>query len=166
MADVNKIKKALKKELDKERFEHTLGVMYTAQCLAMAHGVDLEQAQLAGLLHDCAKCIPGEKKIQLCEKQHLGVSEVERKNPSLLHAKLGAFLAKEKYHIKKSESVITPRRSRLSTTKNKKGRKKCKKHVTFSEDLLMIIYIESFKKYNFLNTAGEPDDVKCKCLVF
>ena len=73
---------------------------------------------------------------------------------------------KEKYHIKKSESVITPRRSRLSSTKNKKGRKKCKKHVTFSEDLLMIIYIESFKKYNFLNTAGEPDDVKCKCLVF
>ena len=73
---------------------------------------------------------------------------------------------KEKYHIKKSESVITPRRSRLSSTKNKKGRKKCKKHVTFSEDLLMIICIESFKKYNFLNTAGEPDDVKCKCLVF
>ena len=55
---------------------------------------------------------------------------------------------------------------RIMSPKKTSGRKKCKKHVTFSEDLLMIIYIESFKKYNFLNTAGEPDDVKCKCLVF
>ena len=33
------IKKALKKELDKERFEHTLGVMYTAAALAMAQPI-------------------------------------------------------------------------------------------------------------------------------
>ena len=75
-------------------------------------------------------------------------------------------MMKEKYHIKKSESVITTRRRSLASTKNKKLKKKCKKHVTFSEDLLMIINIESFKKYNFLNTAGEPDDVKCKCIIF
>ncbi len=52
------IEKKLKKALDKERYTHTIGVMYTAASLAMAHGADLEQALYAGLLHDCAKCIP------------------------------------------------------------------------------------------------------------
>ena len=74
--------------------------MYTSAALAMCHGADLEQALLAGLLHDCAKCIPADKKIKLCKKYNLGISEVEYKNPSLLHAKLGAHLAAEKYHIK------------------------------------------------------------------
>lgn len=96
---ISKIRKKLKKELDRDRYEHTLGVMYTASALAMCHGTNIEQALLAGLLHDCAKCIPGDKKIKLCQKYHLDVTDVERNNPSLLHAKLGAFLAKKKYHI-------------------------------------------------------------------
>ena len=65
------IEKRLKKELDKERFSHTLGVMYTAASLAMRYGVDMEKAFLAGLLHDCAKHYSGEKKIELCEKYKL-----------------------------------------------------------------------------------------------
>lgn len=100
---ITKIQMKLEKELDKERFQHTLGVMYTSAAMAMRYEADQKRALLAGLLHDCAKCIPGDKKIQLCEKHHLGVSEVERKNPSLLHAKLGAFIAEEKYHIKERE---------------------------------------------------------------
>ena len=101
---ITKIRRKLIAELDKERYEHTLGVMYTAASMAMCHGADVEQALLAGLLHDCAKCIPGENKIKMCEKYHLNVSEVERENPSLLHAKLGAFLAAKKYHIEDKEN--------------------------------------------------------------
>ena len=37
---MDEIRKSLKKELDKSRYEHTMGVMYTAAALAMAHGVD------------------------------------------------------------------------------------------------------------------------------
>ena len=92
-------------ELDTERYEHTLGVMYTAASMAMRYDEDVEKALLAGLLHDCAKCISGENKIKLCNKYHLSVSEVEKKNPSLLHAKLGAFLAAKKYHIKDKDVI-------------------------------------------------------------
>lgn len=102
---ITKIRRKLIAELDKERYEHTLGVMYTAASMAMCHGADVEQALLAGLLHDCAKCIPGENKIKMCEKYHLNVSEVELENPSLLHAKLGAFLAAKKYHIEDKEII-------------------------------------------------------------
>ena len=97
---ITKIRRKLMTELDTERYEHTLGVMYTAASMAMRYDEDVEKALLAGLLHDCAKCISGENKIKLCNKYHLSVSEVEKKNPSLLHAKLGAFLAAKKYHIK------------------------------------------------------------------
>ena len=96
-------KKKLKKALDKERFEHTLGVMYTASCLAMAHGCDVEDAMLAGLLHDCAKCIPNDEKISLCENNDISITPIEYENPSLLHAKLGALLAKKEYDVKKTE---------------------------------------------------------------
>ena len=97
---IRKMQKKLKPHLDKDRYSHTLGVMYTAAALAMCHGADLDQALTAGLLHDCAKCIPGETKIRLCRRYHLNISEAEQKNPSLLHAKLGAFLAAKKYHVR------------------------------------------------------------------
>lgn len=101
--EMNDIRKKLKKRLDKERFEHTMGVMYTAGCLAMAYEYPLEKAMIAGLLHDCAKCIPNEEKIRLCEAHNVVITSAERKNPSLLHAKLGAILAEEEYDIKDSD---------------------------------------------------------------
>lgn len=100
---LNKIKKTLKKELDKDRYEHTLGVMYTSACLAMANGYDMEKAQLAGLLHDCAKCIPNEKKLKICAKNNIPVTQVEKDNPFLLHAKVGAFLARILYEVEDEE---------------------------------------------------------------
>ena len=97
------IERALRKELDKERFRHTMGVMYTAASLAMAHGEDMEKALLAGLLHDCAKCIPNDKKFKLCDKYQIAITESERKSPFLLHAKLGAYLAKTEYGVSDPE---------------------------------------------------------------
>ena len=100
-----KIQHTLKKELDENRYHHTLGVMYTSASMAMRYDVDVQKALYAGLLHDCAKCIPGDKKIRLCEKYDLSVSPVERENPSLLHARLGAYLAHEKYGVEDKEII-------------------------------------------------------------
>ena len=101
--EMQEIRKNLKKDLDKYRYEHTKGVMYTAGCLAMANNYDVEKAMLAGLLHDCAKCVPADEKIKLCEKNHIEISDAEYKNPGLLHAKLGAFFARKKYGIENEE---------------------------------------------------------------
>lgn len=98
--DLNELRKAMEQELSSKRYLHTLGVSYTAACLAMAHGADIEGAMTAGLLHDCAKPLKGEEQIALCEKNHLGISVVERGNPSaLLHAKVGAYLAETRYKV-------------------------------------------------------------------
>lgn len=91
------VKKALK--ADKKRYKHTLGVADTAACLAMRYGVDMEEAYIAGLLHDCAKCVPDAQKIKECEENGIEISPIERKSPYLLHSKLGAFYAQNIYNI-------------------------------------------------------------------
>ena len=66
------IQNELKKELDEPRYQHTLGVMYTASAMAMCHGADLTQALTAGLLRICesrtsackAWCLSGRRKIR------------------------------------------------------------------------------------------------------
>ena len=107
--DLWKLDKKLQKEVDEDRYHHTLGVMFTAASMAMVWGEDLEKARVAGLLHDCAKCIPNKKKITMCEKNKIEITEFERNNPFLIHAKLGAFLAKDKYKVEDPEilSAIT-----------------------------------------------------------
>lgn len=97
--DFVKIKKKLKKYLDEDRYEHTMGVMYTSACMAMVHGVSIVDAQVAGLLHDCAKCIPNKDKLKLCKKFDIPVTPFEAEHQYLLHAKMGAYLARKKYGI-------------------------------------------------------------------
>ncbi len=99
------IKKKIKKILDKDRYQHTLGVAYTAACLAMRYGADMESAITAGLLHDCAKCIPTDEKFRLCSKYGIELTEFEKKNSALIHAKLGAYLAENKYGIEDRDII-------------------------------------------------------------
>lgn len=89
------MKKKLEGKLSSKRFEHSIGVEYTAATMAFIHGVDEQKAMIAGLLHDCAKYVSNEKKILKCEKRNIPISECEYANPELLHAKLSAAYAKE-----------------------------------------------------------------------
>ncbi len=102
---MKKIKKYLKKQLTKDRYQHTLGVAYTAISMAMKYNPDtsnsdfIKKAEIAGLLHDCAKCMSNEKKIKICKKYKIPYSEFEYNHPYLLHGKVGAYIAKSKFKI-------------------------------------------------------------------
>ena len=50
----------LKKNLNEERYIHSLGTMECAQELAKMFNVDEDKAKTAGLLHECAKCFSNE----------------------------------------------------------------------------------------------------------
>lgn len=97
------IQNKMKDTLDKVRYEHTIGVSYTAAALAMRYGADMEKAQIAGLLHDCAKNMNGTEMLAMCYRNHIPCSDMEVRNPSLLHAKLGGYLAENTYQIKDTE---------------------------------------------------------------
>ena len=94
-----KLRKQLEKELKPDRFDHTLGVAYTAAGMAFVYGADVEKALIAGYLHDCAKSMSHEEQVRICEKNNIELTEVERKNHSLLHAKVGMYLARTKYDV-------------------------------------------------------------------
>lgn len=98
-ADIKKIRKAMEKSQNAKRFEHTLGVTYTAAALAMRYGESLKDAEIAGLLHDCAKGLSDEKRLSICAKHKIKINDIERRNPYLLHAKVGSFIAMDEYHV-------------------------------------------------------------------
>lgn len=102
--DISKLRKEMDEVQKNSRLEHTIGVAYTAASLAMCHGADVDKALIAGYLHDCAKHLSGEELLKICKKNDLPVSEIEKENPtSLLHGKVGAFFASEKYDVKDEE---------------------------------------------------------------
>lgn len=101
--DIKELRKAVKEAQTSKRFEHTKGVEYTSAALAMRYGAPLEDALVAGLLHDCAKCLTDQKLLSICEKHHLTITEAEKESPFLLHAKVGAYLAEHKYGVKNQD---------------------------------------------------------------
>ena len=93
------IQEDLKNNLKKSRYEHTLGVMYTACSLAMRYQYSMTKARFAGLLHDWAKYLSDEEQLAYCKKHHIEITPAEEQAPYLLHAKIGAYVAREKYGI-------------------------------------------------------------------
>ncbi len=102
---MKKIKKYLKKHLTKERYHHTVGVAYTAMSMAMKYNPQPDnnefmiKAEIAGLLHDCAKCMDNDKKIRICNKNQISYNKIEAENPYLLHGKVGAYIARKEFDI-------------------------------------------------------------------
>ena len=89
--------------MKKRRYQHILGVRFTAQAMAMCFGEDITKAGYAGVLHDCAKYLTDKEMLLACRKRQIFCSEVEKRQPSLLHAKMGAAFAKEIYGITDEE---------------------------------------------------------------
>ena len=99
----------LKGKLSAERYEHTLGVADTAEALAEHYLLPAKQARMAGILHDCGKFLKGEEYIRRARMADIELNEAEISNPPLIHAKLGAYYAKERYHIRDEEILAAIR---------------------------------------------------------
>lgn len=93
----------LKSSLSPMRYEHSLSVSFICVALAMRYGIDLQKAEAAGLLHDCAKCYSDRELFRLCEKRQIALSEDERLAPAVIHARYGAWMAEHEYGIRDPE---------------------------------------------------------------
>lgn len=101
--EIKDIENWLKDNLVEERYIHSIGVMESAVELAKMFNLDIEKARLAGLLHDCAKCFPNEKLLDIIHKNIHDVQDCELLNYKTLHAPVSAFLAETKFHVKDKE---------------------------------------------------------------
>ncbi|MGL5437606.1 MAG: bis(5'-nucleosyl)-tetraphosphatase (symmetrical) YqeK [Lachnospiraceae bacterium] len=93
----------LASRLDPVRYEHSLSVSFTCVALAMRYGYDINKAEIAGLLHDCAKRYSDKELIARCAKHGIILTEEEKQIRVTIHAKYGEWLARHKYHIQDEE---------------------------------------------------------------
>ncbi len=96
---IEDIQDKLKNCLTYERYMHSLGVMEKAIELAREYGLNVEKAQVAGLLHDCAKCLPKEE----LEKYIDTFEECEKLSVKTWHAPVGVIIAKNEYGVTDDE---------------------------------------------------------------
>ncbi|MHB8130382.1 MAG: bis(5'-nucleosyl)-tetraphosphatase (symmetrical) YqeK [Mobilitalea sp.] len=97
--DLELMKDSLKMLLKESRYLHSVGAMEVSCDLAFIHGYDAEKASIAGILHDCARNLSDEELLKECEKYHLPVSALENRWGFLLHGKVGAVYAKDKFGV-------------------------------------------------------------------
>ncbi len=90
----DEILKYLKETLPPDLFSHSAGVARTARALAGGTGCDPNQAELAGWLHDCARHLPPNDLLALARTHNIEVDKFSHRHPVLLHAPVGAALAK------------------------------------------------------------------------
>ncbi len=90
----------VREQLDQRyRFAHTLRVARTAERLAIVHGEDPARARMAGLLHDLARLYSADRLVSECRRRGMPIDAFELAHPVVLHARLGAELAREEYGI-------------------------------------------------------------------
>ena len=78
----------------KTRAAHAVGVCETARQMARQFGADEALAARAGILHDVTKALTGAQQLLLAEKYEVRLTDFERQNRQLLHAKTGAAIAR------------------------------------------------------------------------
>jgi predicted HD superfamily hydrolase involved in NAD metabolism len=99
MWDEKQIIEYLKENLKINRFKHSLGVRDTAEKLAKLYNVNVYNTKIAGLVHDCAKCMSDEELISIANKNNITIDEVFEETPNLLHGPVGAVIARDKMGI-------------------------------------------------------------------
>jgi predicted HD superfamily hydrolase involved in NAD metabolism len=92
--------RAVKAHLSQEhRYRHTVRVARCADLLAQRHGLDTRKARLAGMLHDLARLYTGQRLLEECARRGMPVDGFERSNPIVLHARVGAAIAREAFGV-------------------------------------------------------------------
>ena len=153
--NIDLIKADLKEKLPKKRYEHTLGVAYTAASLAMCYGEDILKAELAGILHDVAKA---KKSSELKDdmKEYIDpytdgdyVALIADKAPQILHAVYAPYLAKKDYKIEDKDILSAIRW-----------------HTTGKKDMTMLEKIVFVADYIEPNRKKLPDLDRIRTLSF
>ena len=153
--NIDLIKADLKEKLPKKRYEHTLGVAYTAAALAMCYGENILKAELAGILHDVAKA---KKSFELKDdmKGYIDpytdgayVDLIANKAPQILHAVYAPYLAKKDYKIEDKDILSAIRW-----------------HTTGKKDMTMLEKIVFVADYIEPNRKKLPDLDRIRTLSF
>ena len=80
----------VQKHLTCQRIYHSQCVAAEAARLARRYGADVEQARLAGILHDIMKDTPPEEQLKILGDSGIILTDMQRRTPKLWHSLCGA----------------------------------------------------------------------------
>ncbi len=151
--DIELIKVRLRKMMSKERFEHSINVSQVARKLALKYNhSEVAKAEVAGLLHDCAKDLDYNILEKMRIEYNIKNDEIIQKIPKLLHPLVGAAIAEKEFNIQdpailkaiRSHSTGAPRMSlldkiiylsdKIEPLRNNEGVEEARKIAEFSLD--------------------------------
>ncbi len=96
------------------RYAHSVRVARLADRLAQRHGEDPARARLAGMLHDLARLYSAQTLVAECVRRRMPIDAFEARHPIVLHARLGAEFARERFGIADEAVLSAIRRHTLA----------------------------------------------------
>lgn len=106
MYDTERYIELIKSRLSPYRFHHSMCVATRAVELAKIHGLDIEKAYVAGILHDVMKEEDKQVQKKLIETYDHTLTDVELNSPNVFHQMSGAVFVKERLGIT-DEDIIS-----------------------------------------------------------
>ncbi len=97
--DIDLITLRLKEILGEERLKHSVNTSKVARRLAIKYNYNADKAEVAGLLHDCAKDLDCKSLEKIVLKYNIELDEIVQKIPKLLHPLVGAIIAKKEFNV-------------------------------------------------------------------
>ncbi|NTU88653.1 MAG: HD domain-containing protein [Actinobacteria bacterium] len=85
-----RMQEAIEGRLSGTRLAHSISVAETAGSLAELYGCDVDEARIAGLLHDWDKHLDDDELFERIDELGISVTDELRRMPILLHAHTGA----------------------------------------------------------------------------
>lgn len=103
---MNKLmEKKLLDNIGEKRYFHSLRVVDVATSLAKKYNIDINQAQTAAILHDCAKFEDRTNLLKMASKFDIIIDNVMNHNIELIHGPLGAKIAELEYDVEDVEII-------------------------------------------------------------
>lgn len=93
----------LSDNVPESRLQHVLRVEQMAIALAKDHSLDTDKAAQAGLMHDLAKYFKPQMLLEIARREGLLLDPVDELTPHLLHAEVGAIVARDQFGIQDPE---------------------------------------------------------------
>jgi len=97
--------RVVRARVPERRYRHVLGVARTAEKLARRYGASTAKARIAGVLHDYARHWEPVTLLAYAREHQLPVTEYERSAPVLLHAKIGADIARREFGVGDTDTL-------------------------------------------------------------
>lgn len=98
-ADFLALCKAARSRIRGGRYRHSVSVARTADKLAAHYRAPALKARVAGILHDVARLRGGEELLAFAQAHSLPISDEARRSPVLLHARVGAEIARLDFNV-------------------------------------------------------------------